>query len=59
MTPALFHQHHNQPWPLLLFGAQPDTVWMSWREQVRRVDISLYHDIVECESSSSKNYRME
>ncbi|MDY2685734.1 MAG: hypothetical protein SOV43_06135 [Selenomonadaceae bacterium] len=19
MTPALFHQHHNQPWPLPLF----------------------------------------
>lgn len=19
MTPALFRQHHNQPWPLLLF----------------------------------------
>nr|DAR34482.1 MAG TPA: hypothetical protein [Caudoviricetes sp.] len=30
---------------------------MSWREQVRRVDISLYHNIVECESSSSPNYR--
>ena len=29
---------------------------MGWREQVRRVDISLYHDIVECESSSSQNY---
>ena len=26
MTPALFRQHHNQPWPLLLFVAQPDTV---------------------------------
>lgn len=58
MTPALALTPH-QPWPLLLFGAQPDTVWMSWREQVRRMDISLYHNIVECESSSSQNYRME
>lgn len=29
MTPALFHQHHNQPWPLLLFICAMDAR-MAW-----------------------------